>query len=248
MLSAALLGGFMLTSRNRPGWAGIWCGCLVFKPHLALAVPVALLAMRAWRTLATATATALSLAALSWLVCGTAAWRAFAAASPLAGTTLAQETIGAGKMASIFAAVRLLGGSVAAAATIQAVAAIGVGAMLAWILARRRDAPEAAALTVAACPLMTPFLLDYDLAILAGPLAFLFASARRRGFLPWEKTAMAAAYALPLVLRTLALYGGVPLGPLATALVFGLVLRRIRRSAAARNDGTGPAACPTAAA
>ncbi|MDB5736863.1 MAG: hypothetical protein JWO65_531, partial [Sphingomonas bacterium] len=67
--------------------------------------------------------------------------------------------------------------------------------------------------------------LDYDLAALAIPLAWLFGEGLRRGFLPWEKAALVAGYLLPLVARDLALDLGVPIAPLVLIAVFAACAR-----------------------
>ena len=56
MLTAALFaGGTALLARGRPVLAGAVLGCLCYKPHLAVLLPVAMIAAREWRaTFATA--------------------------------------------------------------------------------------------------------------------------------------------------------------------------------------------------
>ena len=74
--------------------------------------------------------------------------------------------------------------------------------------------------------LMSPFVLDYDLALLAIPLIWLLREGQRSGFLPFEKALMALAFALPLVSRVLAGALGLPLAPLTFAALLALILRR----------------------
>ena len=49
-LSAALLGGGLLIMDRRPLLAGVCFGAMAFKPHLALAIPFALIFARRWMT------------------------------------------------------------------------------------------------------------------------------------------------------------------------------------------------------
>lgn len=79
---------------------------------------------------------------------------------------------------------------------------------------------------IVAAALASPFLLDYDLIILAIPLAWLLRAGARTGFLDGEKTTMAAAFALPLVSRMLATDARLPLAPFVMAAIFLVVLRR----------------------
>jgi hypothetical protein len=79
---------------------------------------------------------------------------------------------------------------------------------------------------ILAALIASPFLLDYDLAVLAAPLDWMFREGARGGFLPWENTTLATAFALPVVSRTLATQAHLPLAPLVMAGLFGLILRR----------------------
>ena len=99
-LSGALLGGALLALDRRPWVAGLLFGCLVFKPHLALLVPVALVARGAWRVILSAALCAAGLAAVSLAAFGTATWRGFFAVSPVAREALEQPLVGFDKMQS----------------------------------------------------------------------------------------------------------------------------------------------------
>ena len=125
-------------------------------------------------------------------VFGLASWRGFLAASPMARAALEQNLIGYEKLQSVFAAVRLLHGGVGLAYAVQGLAAVIVCGALIWgqRWAFRHEAEGPA--MVAAALLASPFLLDYDLMLLAIPLAWLTAQGLRTGFLPWEKLLLAA--------------------------------------------------------
>jgi alpha-1,2-mannosyltransferase len=225
-LSTALLGGGALMLKARPILAGVCLGVLVYKPHLAIVVPVALIAARRWRTLLAAAATAAGLCAASLAVFGMQTWQAFLAASPKARIALEQNMVGNEKMQSVFAAVRLLHGGLTLAYCAQIVAALAVCAALVRLQRRsfRSDAEGPA--MVAAALLASPFLLDYDLVLLAVPLAWIARQSLVDGFLPWEKTVLAAAFVLPALSRSIAAHAGIPLGPLTVCAVLLLVLRR----------------------
>ena len=57
LTSAIILGGANLVEK-RPVLAGLLLGCMVIKPHLAIFVPIALIAAREWRSLGAAAASA----------------------------------------------------------------------------------------------------------------------------------------------------------------------------------------------
>lgn len=234
-LTAALLGGGLLAIRRDRAWlAGLLLGTLVIKPHLALLLPVALMMRAEWRTLVATGLTAVAWCAASWLILGPDAWSGFLAASAMARATLEQGLVEPGKMVSLFAAVRVLGGSVPLAYAAQALLAGGAIATLA-LLARRRVARSAQDAALIAATLVTsPFLLDYDLTAMALPLAWLWVDRSTRGYGPGEREAMAALYAAPLLLRPIALGLSLPLGPLATTTLLALVAAPVLRPSPCR--------------
>jgi hypothetical protein len=115
---------------------------------------------------------------------------------------------------------------VGAAYAIQLAVTLTLGAAMVWLW--RSAAPfalKAAALCLAAL-LATPYSLDYDLMVLAPAIAFLAVEGLRRGFRPWEASALAALWLVPLVTRSIAEHTLVPLGVIAMLTVTLLVFRR----------------------
>ena len=225
-LTAALFGAGSLILSRRPGLAGVCFGCMIIKPQLMILLPVLLLLRRAWRTIATAAATAVGLVAVTLVAFGTAAWQGFLHVSPLARETLERGLVDPGKMQSVFGAVRVLHGSVSLAYAVQGCVALAVCTALALAQRKRPDVLALAMGTACGTLLATPFVLDYDLTLLALPLAWLFEQGCRDGFLPWEKLGLGAGFILPLVSRTLALYAEVPIAPLVLSILFLLLIRR----------------------
>jgi hypothetical protein len=224
-LSAALFGAGALWLTRRPTLAGVAFGLLCFKPHLGLLLPIALIAGGRWKTFAAAAATVIVFAGASYLAFGAQTWAAF-----LGNAALARETLEHGlvlpKMVSAFAAVRVLGGAPAVAYDVQGLVSLATGAALVWAIRQRPDARAEGALVTMAALLATPFLLDYDLVILAVPLAWLANEGLRTGFRPWEKIALLAGYLAPLAARPLSMGAHAPLAPVVLAGLFILLLRR----------------------
>ena len=225
-LSAALVGAGLLLLDTRPLLAGVSFGAMAFKPHLVLLMPFALVFARRWATLAVAAATAAAFCAVSYGVLGEPAWAGFLRDSAFAREALERNLIGDEKMQSVFSAARLLGAPLGLAYALQGLTALAALAALFALSRRAFRGPAEAAAAVSACLLASPFLLDYDLTLLAIPLAWLAREGLRTGFLPWEKTALLAAFLLPLVSRVVASAMGLPLGPLTIAAVFALTIRR----------------------
>jgi alpha-1,2-mannosyltransferase len=225
-LSTALFGMGILWLGRRAALAGVFFGLLVFKPQLGLMIPVALIATGRWRTFLAAGCTVATFAAATVAVFGVATWRAFFAVSSLAHAALERNLIGAEKIQSAFAAVRLWHGSIPLAYGIQAVVALAACAVLILVLRKRPGAAAEGATLATASLLASPFLLDYDLMLLAIPLAWITRATRNSTWLPWEKSTMFAAYILPFVSRTIAGYLGIPIGPLVIFAMLLIVARR----------------------
>jgi hypothetical protein len=234
-LSAALLGLGLAFLRPRPVVAGMCFGLLAYKPQLGLVIPFALAAGGYWRTIAAAAATVIALALLATAAFGADIWQAF-----LASTAFTRETLleqggpGFEKIQSVFAAIRLWGGSVSLAYGIQGAASLAVVVLAIRLWRGNARFPlKAAGLTLATL-LASPFSLDYDLMVLAPAIAFLAMNGLRHGFAPWEGTALAALWLVPLVARAVAGATLVPLGLIAMLAVFTLLVRRTMLPPAAR--------------
>jgi hypothetical protein len=226
-LTTALFGAAILAWDRRPLLAGVFIGLLTIKPQLGVMIPLALIVSGRWRVIASACATALGLALAALAAFGFSTWRGWLAAAPLARRALEEDWVGSEKMQSAFAAVRLLHGGLGLAYGVQAAAALAAASVLVQVMRRRGDTLAQGATLATASLLASPFLLDYDLMLLALPLAWLVREQARDGALPWEKTAMFAAFLLPLVSRLVAARLGAPLGP---PIVFALLLVVARRA------------------
>lgn len=223
-LTAGLFGIAALISVRRPWLSGILFGMLIVKPHLAVLVPVFFAFSGNWRGFLAAGVTATAICLVSLVVFGPAAWEGFLATSALARTTLEQDLVGYAKMQSVYAGARLLGADGMTAWAAQGVVA-GAAVLMLW---KTRAADEAARGAILCCAtlLTTPFLLDYDLTLLAVPLAWLFRQGVRQGFRDWEKSALALGFVLPMVGRPLAAGLGASIAPLVIAALALCVVRR----------------------
>jgi alpha-1,2-mannosyltransferase len=230
-VSASCFAAALLLLESWPAAAGAILGLLVVKPHLALAVPVALFCARRWSALFACAASAAAFAALSWAVLGTAAWAGFLHAAPDIRAALELHEEDWGKLQSIFTTARILGAPLAAAYAVQAALALGVLVALATACARRPGAGPETALLATAALLCTPHVLDYDLAVAGVPLAWLARDADRTGWRPWEKTSAGLVYLWPMLGRVLTQSYHLALGPLLLLGLFVLLRRRIMEPA-----------------
>jgi hypothetical protein len=228
-LTAALIGGALVVLDRRPLVAGILFGLLSYKPQFGLLIPLVLLATGRWRTFAAAAATVAALVLATTLVFGTEVWRAFFASAHLTREVVLEAgDTGWHKIQSVFAWMRMWGGGVPLAYAVQGAVTLMLASALVWLWRSEAAFPlKAAALAIGAI-LATPYSLDYDLVALAPAIAFLAADGIMRGFIPWEKTALALLWFVPMFARIIAERTFLPLGVGMMFIVFVLVLRRAR--------------------
>lgn len=225
-LVAGLLGLGAWLVPTRAVLAGVLLGLATIKPQFGLLLPLALLLTRQWTVIAAAVVTALALAGLAALAFGPGVWSDWLVASARARSAMEAGAVPFGKMVTPFAAARLLGAPVGFAYAVQATVALGVAGALAALCRRRAWSPALAAAMLAGAPLVTPFALDYDMVLLAFPLLWLAGEGLRGGFGPYEKLAIALAFAAPAFARPLALNAGLPVMPFVTAFLFAVIVRR----------------------
>jgi hypothetical protein len=225
-LSAALFAAGTRLIDRRPAVAGLLLGALIYKPHLGLLIPVALLAGRHWRAFAGAAAGAGGLVLLSLLLLGWPAWAAFLQAFAGAHGTYENGRIEFAGMVSVFGAARLLGVPAGGAYAAQAVAALGAAGAVAFVWWRGAALPLRAAVLLLGTLLALPVLLLYDLMLLAVAGAWLLADMRGRPAHPAEAGLLAAGFVTPLLCRALGLALRFGAAPLVAAALLAACLRR----------------------
>jgi hypothetical protein len=226
-LTAALLGGALHLINRRPGLAGLLIGCLAYKPQFGVLIPIALLAGGRWSTIGTAMATVVALVAISFVTLGAGVWHAFADSMTFTQTVvLEQGGTGWEKIQSVFSAVRMWGAGVHLAYAVQMTLALMLAASLAWLWQSDAAFELKASALASGSLLATPYVLDYDLVVLAVAIAFFVRHGISRGFRAFEISLLAAAWIVPLLSRGVAGVTGIPLGLLVLLAVYVFTLRR----------------------
>ncbi len=224
-LTTALLALGLALLERRPWLAGILLGCLCYKPHFGLVLPFVLIAARQWKPFLGASVAVVALGVLSVAAFGIEPWRAFLASSEVTRTlVLEQGATGWYKIQSLFSAVRGAGGSIGSAYAAQGVLSAAVLVLLVrqWMKGGGRSAKAAVAVGAL---LVTPYVLDYDMLLMAPAIAFLVARGLEEGFRPYEKALLAVAWAAPLFARPVALVLHLPLGLIVMIALFALACR-----------------------
>ena len=226
-LTAALLGGGLLLLDDRPFTAGLLIGCLVYKPQFAVLLPLVLLASGQWRAVGGAILSAGTLVLVTYAIWGWPVWQASIDSLPLTrSVVIAAGNTGWEKIQTAFGAIRALGGSVPLAYAVQG--AVTAVALLASLIATLRATPAVRnAVVLTAALLSTPYALDYDYTLAGMAIAFLVADGRARGFLRWEASLLAIAWAMPLFARSIAHATLIPLGVMSLLALFAVAVRRM---------------------
>jgi hypothetical protein len=225
-ISLSLMGGGLLLLERRPVLAGLLLGLLSYKPQFGILIPIVLLATRQWRAVASAIVTILGLAALTGFIFGWDTWQAFLVSIPITShRILVEGSIGFGKMQSVFGVARLWGASLATSYVLQGAVGLATLGTVLWVWRDRVPFSMKAAALVTGTLLVTPYMVDYDLVLLAAPIAWLAYEGLHSEFLPWEKSILFIAWICPLLARPFSL-AGVPLTPLVLAIVLLAIVRR----------------------
>jgi hypothetical protein len=233
--TASLLGGALLLIDRRPWLAGVLIGLLAYKPQFGVLIPVALLANGRWPTIMAAAATVIALVAVSVATLGSGVWHAFMDSMTFTQTVvLEQGGTGWEKIQSAFSAVRHWGLDVRSAYAVQTMLALALAASLAWLWHSDTAFDLKASALASASLLATPYVLDYDLVVLAVAIAFFVRHGLAHGFRDYEISALAAAWLVPLLTRSVAGITTIPLGLIVMLVLFGLTMRRALSDRVAR--------------
>lgn len=222
LLTGALLLGGLALRDHRPWLAGILLGILTIKPQLGILVPILLLVHQNWRTIVAAVISAAAMILISIAAFGWQPWVSFVEVTLPYQTDIMTEWSGlfTAMMPTGFMAARTLGVETPTAFLVHApFAIVGVAAALwaAWTTRHDTDRRAAAAVTIVATIVVSPYVFNYDMAALCGAV-LIWMSACRAQFGLLRGTLAAAALATPVIGPALTL-SGLPVAPLIVMIV-----------------------------
>lgn len=233
-LSAILMGGGLLLLERAPFIGGLLLGLMVFKPNLAVLIPVALLASRRWRTLGGAAVSALGMGLISLLVFGPGIWLAYKA----------QLSMIAIKLTPLFGffydttTYALVGGFVSSPETariFQFMVMGLVGLAVVWAWSRKASLANRGPILILGILLFSPHVLIYDLTLLGLALAWMASQGLEKGWLAGETHMMLLGWLLPFYSPLLAAITHIIIAP---AILGGLFFLNIRRLYLEQNPST----------
>ena len=190
MLVAALLVGGLKTAPRAPVLGGILLGLATYKPQLGLLVPIALLASRQWRTVASAVLTACVVVLASSLCFGWSVWPSWYHHIPnIIHAAEAGSEIWKGGMVMVSSNVMMFGFSPNVAHAVQLCTFVA-SALFVWRCFSRGAGTLQIAALAAATFLATPFAFNYDLPLFTASI-ILFVK---------ERQSSGGAFAFPEIL------------------------------------------------
>lgn len=231
LYTTALAGFSLVMLRKRPVWAGVFSGLLFVKPHVALLFPLAFLCAREWRALGACIATVIGTTVLAAAVFGIDVYATFLHASEFARQSIVNGTAQIARVPTFFITARMLGASVEVAAIVHGVMALCAIAVLIDFWRRPGVFALRAATLVCATTLISPYLYDYDLTLLALVIAWYVRDGIARGWLRGEREWLVLLWITP----ALGLLGSLQIGfqflPFITLGTLAMLWRRRRHLA-----------------
>jgi len=226
LFTMAAAGAALWLMRRHAVIAGACIALLCIKPQLGVLFPLLLLCERRWTVFAAAAGFSVLFIALTTLAFGFDIYPAFANSMAMFREAVTLHSGILRGAPTVFAVLLIAGIDIPVAYGLHAVVALCAAGICAWLWsARPRLALSASALAIGTL-IVQPYLLYYDLAWLAIPLALLFRDMARHGSQRWERLLFAVTWLVPAH-AMLAVPGGfLQLTPLVLIGLLGLVVRR----------------------
>lgn len=226
LISTAFFAAALYYLPSRPLVAGLFFGLLSVKPQLGLLIPLALLLGRQWLCFTSATITTVALASISVLFFGIETIPAFIEALGQMQAWIADGVAPLRQMPTSYAFFLTHGMPEIWARLLHGAGAACVATAVGWLWYHPNSySVKAAGLAVGAM-LVTPYLLRYDLALLAVPIAFLTAEGSDKGWLSGERATLVLLWLLPLLSLLIQDCSLIPVIPYVMAIFLGLLIRR----------------------
>ena len=227
LTGAIFAGGTAAFKLGRPLLGGLIFGCLIYKPHFGILLPIAFISGREWKGLIGAALSTCALIIASALAFGVDAWFIYLyQTSSEAVQSFTNQDVAYYYLVSPYAGARLLGIENSIARLIQLGFTIAAMLLVAIVWRRSKNIAVRSAILIAGTLLAAPVILFYDLLLIAVVIAWIVVDAKTRGWLPWEKTLLITLYPLVFIAPFGSQVTGLPYGLLCTLITMSLAWRR----------------------
>ena len=222
ILTATIIGaGLVMLPRNATV-AGIAFGLLAYKPQIAIVIPFCLLAGRYYRAFLFMTVTTIALVLLSWFVFGIEPWFAFVQGLSSHTNTVFSATLDIWeRIPTVMITALQIFDSSRTALILQTCVALIAIALTAWVWRTSAKPGPLALALVAAIPLSSPYVWDYDMAMLVIPIAFLASDAWEARWTAGRFILLISMWVAEPILRIMSGKIGLQLGPFFWATLLG---------------------------
>ncbi|MEJ2092419.1 MAG: glycosyltransferase family 87 protein [Syntrophobacterales bacterium] len=214
-LSGIIFGSGLLLLDYHPLAAGLVLGLMVFKPQLAVLIPVVLLAGRYWRTLAGFVLSALGMILLSLVIFGFETWSvSLQILHRVSKTLLIPGYLPLNLNSTVFSSAELLGLTPKLALWVHYTVAFIIAGAAIWTWYQRAPLRIRGSTLIIGTLFFAPRLFVYDLTLLAIPLAFLGYELALTRFSSGPAAIFVAAWLMPFYAPILAANTPIQIGPL----------------------------------
>ncbi|WP_156176679.1 glycosyltransferase family 87 protein [Kiloniella spongiae] len=227
LLSTGLLACAIVCFRSKPVLAGIFIGLLAFKPQLGVLIPIVLIVSQQWRVFWSATLTTCLFVGVSLAVFGWELWGVFFQNMAVVKSIMGQGLLLFEKMPSLYITLKMFGFADDFSYVIHWGMASGVVGVLIWLWYRYGPTNMTFAALIPAILLLLPYLFDYEMTLLAIPIALLAMDMAEKGGVFWEKTILVCGFVTPLILAGIGQNFGIQIG---FPVIFSLFVLAVSRA------------------
>lgn len=228
--AALFIGGMKLVDR-RPYLAGFLFGCLTFKPHLGVLIPLALLAAGLWRPIVSAAATTAILIGVTVLFFGLESWLAYFELVVPLQTRILEEGFGFYVLMSpsAFMSARSLGLDATIGYFVQAPFSLFAAGLVFWAYRFHSDRDLQLQIIIVATFLFSPYIFNYDMTMVSFAVILAYGQIIRSSFRPYEVVLLFLVWFLPHYVTVLS-YSMLPIAPLILLSFAVYIARKLSTS------------------
>ncbi|KWW36294.1 glycosyltransferase family 87 protein [Cupriavidus metallidurans] len=227
LYTLAAAGGALWLMRRHPVAAGACIALLCVKPQLGVLFPLMLLCERRWTTMAAAAGCSALFVGLTVMAFGVDIYPAFLHSLAMFRETVAVNIDTLRGAPTVFGVLYVAGASIPLANGVHAAVALCTIATCVWVWCTKPRLALSASALVVGTLLTQPYLIYYDLAWLAIPVALLCVDMIRFGSRGWERLLLIVTWFAPMQGLSPFFIDHVPqLTPLVLVCLLGLIVLR----------------------